>query len=321
MTNCRICQSDQTRALVSAREMMFGRRDTFAYFECSACGCLQIESIPDDMSVHYPAEYYSYAPAPRGGWLRFFLKAQHMRHAIGRFAPIGALLSKIYPAPDHFLLEISRHIALRNSMHVVDVGSGQGRRILNWRHAGFRKLTGVDPFVPEPIDYGNGVRVLKAAVTDVQLSADLVVAHHSFEHIAEQEATLRAISAMLKPAGYAVIAVPLWDSDAARHYGRDWVQLDAPRHFYLHTADSMRLLAGRVGLEVHEIVYNSSGFQFWGSEQIQRDIPLQSPTSYAVSPANSIFTSEQIAAFNRRADEANARCAGDQASFYLRKPG
>lgn len=299
---------------------MFGHRSVFAYFECTSCGCLQIEQVPDDMSSHYPAAYYSYAPPSRSGRVRFFLKSQHMRHAIGRFAPVGALLSRIYPDPDHFLIEISHHVTLHDSMHVVDIGSGQGRRVLNWRHAGFHKLTGIDPFVPAPIDYGNGVSVLKAAATDVTLSADLVIAHHSFEHIAEQEATLRAIGAMLKPGGFAVIAVPLWDSDAARQYGRDWVQLDAPRHFYLHTLASMRHLAGRAGLNVHRIVHNSSGFQFWGSEQIQRDIPLRSPTSYAVDPAHSIFTPEQIAGFNRRADEANARGAGDQASFYLRKP-
>ena len=41
--------------------MMFGTRERFAYFECSACGCLQIETVPADMARHYPDNYYSFS--------------------------------------------------------------------------------------------------------------------------------------------------------------------------------------------------------------------------------------------------------------------
>jgi hypothetical protein len=40
--------------------MQLGLREEFEYFECSKCGCLQIEEVPLDLSKYYPDNYYSY---------------------------------------------------------------------------------------------------------------------------------------------------------------------------------------------------------------------------------------------------------------------
>ena len=42
------------------REMMYGFKDEFDYFECGNCGCLQIEQIPDDLSKYYPENYWQF---------------------------------------------------------------------------------------------------------------------------------------------------------------------------------------------------------------------------------------------------------------------
>jgi hypothetical protein len=69
-----------------------------------------------------------------------------------------------------------------------------------------------------------------------------------------------------------------------------WVQLDAPRHFFLHSANSLGLLAGKVGMAVTETVYDSDELQFVGSEQYLKGIPLRSENSYVVNPSRSHFT-------------------------------
>src|SRR5262245_27486287 len=43
-----------------AREMMFGLREQFRYFECSSCGCVQIQNPPSDVGRYYPDNYYSF---------------------------------------------------------------------------------------------------------------------------------------------------------------------------------------------------------------------------------------------------------------------
>jgi len=78
------------------------------------------------------------------------------------------------------------------------------------------------------------------------------------------------------------------------------------------------VLAKQAGWEILQVVYDSTAFQFWGSEQYQRDIPLLDPRSYQVNPAASIFTRADIAAFESRARKLNEDGRGDQACFYLR---
>jgi hypothetical protein len=83
-------------------------------------------------------------------------------------------------------------------------------------------------------------------------------------------------------------------SYAWEHYGVKWVQLDAPRHFSLHPVESIRLLAKKAGLKVVNITHNSTSFQFWGSEQYERDIPLYDKRSYSVAPDGSLFSKKNI---------------------------
>lgn len=57
---CKICGNSENNKEFNIREMMFGFRDEFAYFECSKCDCLQITEIPKNIGKHYPTNYYSF---------------------------------------------------------------------------------------------------------------------------------------------------------------------------------------------------------------------------------------------------------------------
>ena len=130
---------------------------------------------------------------------------------------------------------------------------------------------------------------------------------------------LSRLHRVVKPDGVALIRIPVVSSQAWRTYGVDWVQLDAPRHLFLHSEKSMRILAERTGFSISDVIHDSSAFQFWGSEQYRRDIPLMSESSYDRDPKRSIFSKEEIARFDAQAAELNAQGDGDSACFYLRK--
>ena len=57
---CRICGNENLNHCYAAREMMFGFRDEFEYFQCSECDCLQISDYPVDVAKYYGDSYYSY---------------------------------------------------------------------------------------------------------------------------------------------------------------------------------------------------------------------------------------------------------------------
>ena len=202
---------------------------------------------------------------------------------------------------------------------VLDVGSGTGALLLDMRAYGFKHLTGVDPFIERDIDYVNGVRILKRHLEEYDGRHDLVMLHHAFEHMSGPLGVLQRIRVLLHPDGVLLLRIPIASSEAFETYGTDWVQLDAPRHLYLHTRRSMDLLARQAGFAIIRVAYDSTAFQFWGSEQYRRDIPLLDARSYHVNPGASVFTAAQIADFEARARRLNEQERGDQACFYLKR--
>jgi hypothetical protein len=78
-------------------------------------------------------------------------------------------------------------------------------------------------------------------------------------------------------------------------------------------------LIEQAGLEIDRAVCDSTAFQFWGSEQYRRDIPMQDERSFFVNPGKSAFSILQILRYSREANALNSAGEGDQMVFYLTK--
>ncbi len=101
-------------------------------------------------------------------------------------------------------------------------------------------------------------------------------------------------------------------------YGVDWVELDAPRRLFLHSLTSIRLVAEKAELEQVDTFWNSGSFEFYGSEQYRRDIPLNSEQSFWKNPSRSSFTDAEMADFERLAAKANETGRGGRGGFIFR---
>jgi SAM-dependent methyltransferase len=141
--------------------------------------------------------------------------------------------------------------------------------------------------------------------------------HHCLEHLATPQESFAHIRRLVKPGGKTLIRTPVAGTGAWREYGKNWFQLDAPRHLVILSEEGIRRLAARNGFQVLKIIYDSTASQFWASEQYAKGIALMAASSYAVDPEKSLFTATQIRAYEERAAALNARNDGDQASYYL----
>ena len=312
---CRICGNDNENQTFEVREMMFGYKDVFLYFQCSRCKCLQIEDFPPDMSKYYPDNYYSYQTIFYRNKLKKLLTGLRDKYALFGKGFIGKLLHAKYP---NLALHCLSLLPVRKDTRILDVGCGGGALLNSMHELRMKNLLGVDPFIAKDIEYESGLTILKKEVRDVEGKWDIVMFHHSFEHIANPAKTLEAVTGLLAPGGYCVIRIPIASSYAWNHYRVNWVQLDAPRHFFLHSVESMNILAAQAELDISRVVYDSTAFQFWGSEQYIKDIPLTDERSYSQAPEKSIFSKREISAFTKRANDLNEAKQGDQAIFYLR---
>ena len=81
----------------------------------------------------------------------------------------------------------------------------------------------------------------------------------------------------------------------------------------------MDYLAEKNGFKIEKIIFDSTSFQFWASEQYKRNIPLYAENSYYVNPSKSLFNSAIIQGYEDRTKMLNDTLQGDQAAFYLLK--
>jgi SAM-dependent methyltransferase len=287
---CRICDSDRDQ-MFEVREMMFGYRDLFRYFQCQDCKCLQICEVPSDMSKYYPPDYYSFTTD--------FSKI-----------PAEAVKNQAQAA----LALYFSSAGITRDCKVLDVGCGAGMHIYALKEHGFENVLGVDAFIKETIRHGNGAKVIKGTIFDIDQQWDLIMFNHSFEHMENPVEILRQVSRLLSESGTCFIRIPTVSSYAWEHYGVNWVQLDAPRHFFLYSVESIKLLGQKSGLDLKQVLFDSTEFQFWGSELYLRDIPLRAGGQARPS---SIFTQAEMQSFRRKAQELNQANKGDQAAFYL----
>jgi SAM-dependent methyltransferase len=307
---CKICEIESDNEIILAQEKQLGLGDKFEYFICSKCFCLQIKEIPVNIDIYYPSRYYSYLEAKFPSKLNrvnFFLKKSLINYYMGYNDIPGFLLSFLFDHPFPWIRKKEIHF----NSKILDVGTGAGRKILSMQRSGFSDLTGIDPFIEKDINYENGVKVLKRDISEIDGKYDLIMLHHSFEHMQNPRLVVDHISRLLSHEGCALIRIPVAGCFAWHKYRENWVGLDAPRHLFLHSPQSMNILLEKTDLKIDEIIFDSGAYQFTGSEKYSINLPLSTP--------NDIFSKKELRKFENDAKKLNANNQGDTACFYLKK--
>jgi len=322
---CRFCDVAGGHSEFIAREMMFGQREPFIYFQCSQCECIQAAEFLSDMSMHYPAEYYSLMPScsskgnswPLPDWVATVAGGPVLKYM------------EIFRRPDEDWDRIVTERVvdfyfsgtnLEWDWRILDVGAASGNFLRSLRKIGFTgKLMGVEPYLAQDRESDDGITIQRSTILEVDSSAqwDLITFHHSFEHLPNPLEALRAASKLLAKDGICLIRTPIVPCYAWEHYGVNWISLDAPRHYFIPSEKSICALAEKAGLRLKGVIYDSTSLQFWASEQYAQNIPLYSERSFAINPLNSIISLARIPLLERQAEELNRTKQGDQAAFYL----
>lgn len=135
---------------------------------------------------------------------------------------------------------------------LLDVGFGNG---------GFLKVASEMGWNAEGIDFdpkavgvarARGLNVRCGSVADLSAHAeeyDVITLSHVIEHVHEPLVLLRDLYRLLKPGGCLWLDTPNLSSFGSRRYGRNWRDLDPPRHLVLFTPASLRMSLEKVGLQ------------------------------------------------------------------------
>lgn len=331
---CRICSLSSENEIFIGREMMFGTREEFEYFKCSKCGCLQISNIPDDLEKHYPSNYYSYRPRTTtkectNGVINDIRMRRCNTALFGCKSILDHLITFLVKPPTALSARpndvssipdlLGRSQIRTLDARILDVGCGSHSEWLEaLERIGFRNLVGIDPMISANQSYGN-IRIAKMELAHDGGKYDLITLHHSLEHIPDQLETIKQIASHLTTNGICAIRIPVVSSSTWERYRTNWVEMDPPRHLYLHSVKSMKLLAERTNLEIFSIQCDSTDFEFYGSETYLRDIHLMHENSPWLNSRSTLFSKEERDEFRQWAKAAIERGDGGRATFYLRK--
>lgn len=317
-----ICGSSSLGPSIETKEMFFGLGDRFVYRQCAYCSSLRIVPIPESMDRYYPSGYYSLKRTPKepGALCKLAYRWESMMGAAhlplpNPFAMVGErLLRNERVVKDMQILGADRR------SRVLDVGCGRGDDLRVLRTLGYGTLVGADPFLDDSVKE-LGMRLLKKSIHEVDEVFDVITFNHSLEHLPDPSDVIRRTGQLLSEGGRCVIRTPVVPSYAWKRYGSNWVQLDPPRHLFIPSVKGLSALLRECGMQVFKVAYNSTPFQFWGSELYEKGITLVSFPDHSAEGGGGVFNEDEMRAFEQLAKKVNASGEGDQAAIYAKKTG
>jgi SAM-dependent methyltransferase len=234
----------------------------------TASGLVMLDPRPEanEMAAHYPAEAYD----P-------FLSDGNAR----------TLRDRAYLAAASLLLGGKARMVMKGigkpaqSAQILEVGCSTGRLLLRI-HRDFgvplQNLRGVET---DPQAAANarsaGIEVSESDLGDANFGDrrfDRIVFWHALEHLHHINESLDRARELLAEDGQLIIALPNLDSDDARRYGPNWIALDAPRHLWHFSADTLQKLLEKHGFSVLDFGrwLPDTLYNVWYSEKLDREI-------------------------------------------------
>jgi 2-polyprenyl-3-methyl-5-hydroxy-6-metoxy-1,4-benzoquinol methylase len=206
----------------------------WSYVRCRGCDVVYLTPRPSagEMQFHYPQEYYRlFQEVVRRGeeqpLMRFALRVLRRRRLPG--------------------LKPGR---------VLDIGCGSGFYLAALREAGWDG-EGIEPgetaaqFARKhcglPVHNSNAEEAL-AACRDG--SFDLVTMWHVLEHLPDPAKALAEVRRILRPGGTLMLEVPNFSSIWSVLFRSRWAALEAPRHFFQFTPETLARTIRGAGLRV-----------------------------------------------------------------------
>lgn len=276
---CKICGARGKFKTWLVKEMMQGTGHQFSYFACDRCQCLQIVSVPDNLGDYYGNDYYSYQ--------------------------VDENPDKVFEAP------------VTNMTKILDVGCGAGAWLLGKAEQGYGNLYGCDPFLDKDRSYGDRVTIQSCSIHEMEGEGtfDLIRMSDSFEHMTDPLEVLKSARRLLKEDGVLDMTIPTYPNIAFEQFGPYWYQIDAPRHIFLHSKESLAYLAEKSSLMIQNTCYDSNNSQFIRSYFYEYGILFWEQRKLI----HEYFSAQEIEEMDRASVAANEREYGDHMRVLWKK--
>ena len=308
---CPICNNEKNNSIFLVKEMQQGFREEFEYIECSNCGCLFIKEIPDNLSKYYDLNY---APHTHKSSLKNKITDQIYGMYLSNNRLVKLIQGDNVSITTRFWNYLSSKGVMTKNSSILDVGCGDGRFLTLLKKGGFKDLTGIDLFIDEE-NMQKGIKIFQSSLEDFkpERKYDVIISNHSFEHMDNQLKNLNCFENLVNDDGIIVIRIPVKSKPIWKKYGVNWFQIDAPRHFFLHTVESFKILCSKTNLIIDDIIFDSYDTIFLYCEKYKRDISTRDKEWDTFK-----LDDDTMNQFKNEIRNLNKNNQGDQAIFILK---
>lgn len=236
---CNFCGAAATEPFAVVADLLLERLNVkTTLVRCRQCGLVYQNPRPTlaEMGEHYPPQYESYTDQTVQAKRNWFLQKAAQRGVNKRCSFVTKY---------------------RRAGNLLDIGCATGGFLLGMRNQGDWTLAGVEinPAVAALARERHGLDIFAGTLDKAgypTASFDAVTLWGVFEHLHDPLQTLTEIRRILRPDGIVVISVPNLSSWNARLFGATWAGLDAPRHLYVFTPETLSALLTKAGFAVIE---------------------------------------------------------------------
>lgn len=255
---CILCGSSESKSLYLSSERMFGFGGNFSVKKCSKCSLVFLDPQPSQLQLkkYYPSkQYYIYNRSTKKGpieIIRNYLVAHYYSPNFLSFF-ISTFIKNVPAMPSY----------VQNGK-ILDLGCGTGDTLVLLKKLGWNAY-GMD-IDEHAISAGK-----KRGLSNLKLGTyreidkypdnffDAIRLYHVIEHLDDPKLCLSLINKKLKKNGELVMGTPNIESLISKIFGPYWYNLDSPRHLFVFSPDSLKILTGRNGFSVKKIEFCSAG--------------------------------------------------------------
>lgn len=236
-SKCVLCADIESEPeLKDLTDREYGVEGSFSFKRCPKCGLMILSPQPtlDDLKSYYTPDYHGYCTSERG-IISFLYRLVYFL----RFREYTSLIGE--------------------SGRILDIGCADIPYfdLLKEKHPGL-ELTGIE-FKDEIAEKGRkkGRNIITGTIMDLNATElyDLIVMNNLIEHVIDPIKEMEKAYSLLKPGGYILLETPntdCWDYAVAN---RCWGSLHVPRHTYLFSSSSIKLLAKKTGFKIIRTKY------------------------------------------------------------------
>jgi 2-polyprenyl-3-methyl-5-hydroxy-6-metoxy-1,4-benzoquinol methylase len=234
---CNLCNCNNNKIRYIVRDILLDRpQNKYSFVQCERCGLIFQNPRPSlvEMASHYPETYVPYQ-----------VNSKEQPFLLRRAYQYG------YRSRARYISDYKKNGTL------LDVGCSNGEFLEYMKSQRGWEVSGVEiSQYAAQVAKSKGLTIFTGTLEKAafpKASFDVVTLWDVLEHIHDPRSTLTEIRRILRPGGLLTFRVPNGDSFDSVLFGQFWAGLDAPRHLYVYTHETIRHLLAETGFKIRRM--------------------------------------------------------------------